>query len=342
MTSMPWLVAAAAFAFACMATPVVRGLALRLGIVDTPNHRSSHVRPTARAGGVAILLGAALAIAFFAPHAALRVAVALTAAAIAIVGFIDDVRGLRASLRLVVQLAAAAVAAIGGALIIRTIDVPLRAPLALGLLALPLTVFWLVAMTNAYNFMDGINGIASLQAIAAGGGLALIFVQRGDAGAAAVAAALAGAAAGFLPWNFPKASIFMGDVASGTLGFLFAALVVRAANDGESFIAASLVLLPFYADSGVTLLRRLARRERVFEAHRSHFYQRLNGHGWSHARVSLLWFALALCASGVAAAYRHMSSPSRAGAVIALVLLHVAVALAITAADRRRDRTAQA
>ena len=338
MTTLPWLVAAAAFAFTFAATPLARALALRLNIVDRPNHRSSHVRPTARAGGVAILLGVALAIISFAPQAPLPAAVVLGAAAIAIVGLIDDVRGLRASVRMAVHLAAAVTAVLVGALIIRTIDVPLRVPLVLGALAIPITIFWLVAMTNAYNFMDGINGIASLQAIAAGIGLSAIFLQRDDAGAAAVAAALAGAAAGFLPWNFPKASIFMGDVASGTLGFLFAALVVRAANDGESFVAASLVLLPFYADSGVTLLRRLARRERVFEAHRTHFYQRLNRHGWSHAAVSLLWFALACCSSAVAAGYQSMSSSARAIAVLMLIVVHIAVALCITRAERLRER----
>jgi UDP-N-acetylmuramyl pentapeptide phosphotransferase/UDP-N-acetylglucosamine-1-phosphate transferase len=337
MTSTMSTIAAVAFVFSLISTAAALAVALRFGIVDTPNHRSSHSRPTARAGGVALLLSAGLAVSINAPPRGLPPSLFVGAAAIAAIGLIDDIRGVRASIRLCVHLAAAVGATLGGGLVIRDVDPLVIQPVLLGAAAIPLTVLWLVGATNAYNFMDGINGIASLQAVAAGGGLAALFLQRRDVGGAAVAVALAGAAAGFLPWNFPKARIFMGDVASGTLGFLFGVLVVRAVVDGESFFSASLVLLPFWADAGVTLIRRALRRERIFEAHRTHFYQRLIRLRWPHAAVSTVWFFLAVCAAAVAVACSRLDAQLRLVLVSALFIVHVTVAAGITLAERRRD-----
>jgi UDP-N-acetylmuramyl pentapeptide phosphotransferase/UDP-N-acetylglucosamine-1-phosphate transferase len=145
-----------------------------------------------------------------------------------------------------------------------------------------------------------------------------------------LAIAVAGAATGFLPWNFPHAKIFMGDVGSGALGAMLALMAVRVAALGGLIIAAALPLLPFIFDTAVTLVRRIARGERFYTAHRSHFYQRLTILGWSHAEVTLVWSVLALAGAAVSLFWY------RAVAVVLVVLCNVAVAIAITIAERRR------
>lgn len=328
--------AGAAFALAFVATPLCRRAVLALGVVDVPNERSSHVQPTPRSGGIAILLPLALPLAF-ASNGQWRVALLLTVV-IAGVGLADDVRPLGAGVRLVVHVAAAGSAVVWGGFVLRAVTVPPSVVLSLGAFAIPLTLLFIVGLTNAYNFMDGINGIASVEAIVAGAALAYLLLQGGDRSGAAIAIAVAAAAAGFLPWNFPRATIFMGDVGSGALGFLLAILVVRYSADGGSIVAAVLPLLPFILDTSVTLLRRFFRRERVFAAHRSHFYQRLNILGWTHARVTSLCGGLAVGGAVVSVAWSSLTPSAQFLAAGAVVTLNVIVGVGIAAAERMHRR----
>jgi Fuc2NAc and GlcNAc transferase len=175
------------------------------------------------------------------------------------------------------------------------------APLGLaGSVGAALFIVWCV---NLYNFMDGIDGIAAGQGVVAALAGAALCGARGDLGLACAALTVAGANAGFLVWNWAPARIFMGDVGSGLLGFLFAVLGLAAEREGAvPLLAWVLLFAPFVADATITLIRRVARREAWYAAHRSHAYQRAVQAGWPHARVSAATMALAVGEIPLAAA----------------------------------------
>jgi len=300
----PALAALVAFAATCLLTPLVRAGARRWGFLDRPNERSSHSRIVPRGGGVAILAGVGLTLALAPslwppkPAAAALLAGALVVAA---VGLCDDRFGLSPAVRLAFQV----LAAVGFVSVAGGIDrVPLPHPLdvTLGPAGPAAGVLWLVTVVNFYNFMDGIDGLAGVQAVVTGAGIALAAF---DPFASLLGAALAGAAAGFLIFNWSPASIFLGDVGSGVVGFALAALPFLAVPESRastlSFVAASLWL--FLADATWTLVRRMARGERPHQAHREHLYQRLVSTGWGHSRVSggMGVAAAALAAAALAA-----------------------------------------
>jgi UDP-GlcNAc:undecaprenyl-phosphate GlcNAc-1-phosphate transferase len=320
-----------AFALALVVTPLLRHVARRLELLDVPNERSSHRHPTPRTGGIAICAGLVAGAAAYLDR---PLAVVLGATvAMAVVGLVDDLRGLPARVKLVAQLALGGVAVAGGGLGLQAVDLPgLRLPL--GPLAFVAAVVWITAVTNAFNFMDGINGIAGLHAMVCGGTLAALALERGDLPALALALALAAAAAGFLPWNFPSGSIFMGDVGSASLGFLLGSLVLREAQVGGSFLRALLPLLPFLLDTGATLVRRAGRRERLFEAHRTHYYQRLCSLGFSHPAVTAAWTILAL----LGAAGSLLWPAGRPGGQLLLIGLLLAVHATLAGAIALREK----
>jgi UDP-N-acetylmuramyl pentapeptide phosphotransferase/UDP-N-acetylglucosamine-1-phosphate transferase len=276
-----------------------------LGVVDRPNSRSSHTKVTPRGGGLAIVAVAVLAAAVAAvlyPSAAVRLAaLVIPAVAIAAVSWIDDIRTLQNRVRFSVHLAAAvaAVVVLGP---VRAVDLGSFGSLELGAAGWPLTILWIVGLTNAFNFMDGIDGIAGITAAAAGGGLAAAAWLLGGPAVGAVALAFAGAALGFLSQNWPPARIFMGDVGSAFCGFVIAVLplAMPPADVPRIVPVAVLAMWPFIFDTLFTLVRRLRRGENIFQAHRSHLYQRLVIAGWSHRATSSLYGALAAMAAAIA------------------------------------------
>ncbi len=295
------LVATAALVLAAAATPVFRAFALRGGLVDRPNARSSHDRPVARGGGVPLLMAAAASLALAGPSTlgTAPLVVILCCLVIAAVGFCDDRSSLSPLTRLAFHFSAAiaVVWASGG---FERLPLPHPLDAELGWWGAPLAVVWIVAVVNFYNFLDGIDGLAAAQGTITGLGLAL---AGWDPFAAACGAAVAGACAGFLVHNWAPARIFMGDVGSGALGFLFASLPLLAPAPQRSravlFVALSLWF--FLVDATWTLARRIVRGERWYEAHRQHLYQQLVTAGASHARVtsSLALGALVLTAAAL-------------------------------------------
>ena len=320
---------ATAFLIAFLLTPFLRDFARRRGALDVPNERSSHRVPTPRNGGIAIVCGIAVAAIMFLRRDADRTAAVILGGALAtaLAAAADEWRPLPYWLRLAMQIGIAVVPPAAAGLLLHSIALPF-ASFSAGWIALPLTLFWIVGVVNAYNFMDGLNGIASLEAVVCGATMALLALRHGDAAGAALAAAVAGAAAGFLPWNL-RGSIFMGDIGSATLGFLFALMALRLVVEGESIVAAALPLAPFLLDTALTLVRRILKRERFYEAHRSHFYQRLNQLGWPHAAVSVLWAALAAACGAAALAYGGWSDSTRGAVLAAVVLVHAGLFAAI-------------
>ena len=281
-------VAAVVFALSWALTRAVR-LYAEKKLIDVPNERSSHARRGPRGGGLALvaalLLG--LVLLYLAGIISLRLLLAIAPGAVAVagVGWIDDHGGVAARWRAVVHFgsAFAALWALGGMPVLRFgFAAPHVGPL--GWIVAAIGIVW---VTNLYNFMDGIDGIAGGQAVSVGVLGAALLVLTGAPGLAAAALLVAAASAGFLAWNWPPARIFMGDVGSGTLGFVFAVIAVASENAGALPLLGWVVLMGvFVVDATVTLVRRLLRRERVYQAHRSHAYQRAVQGGFSHGRVS--------------------------------------------------------
>lgn len=251
----------------------------RLGVMDLPNHRSSHRRPTIRGGGVAcwagIVVVALIALAFGVSIPAWSL---LAASLLAGLGFADDLHPLPAVGRLGAQVAVGASLGLvlGGAELA-----------ALGALAVPVAV-------NAVNFMDGINGITALT-VAAWATVVLFAATTGVTATALLAALCLGSALGFLPWNAFRARMFLGDSGSYLFGALIAATVLQSAADGGS---PWLVLAPmtvYLFDTGYTLLRRILRSEPLMVAHRDHIYQHLVAtQNWSHLAVAAIVASLTL------------------------------------------------
>lgn len=288
----PYLLAAAA---TVGLTGLVRRYALAHEILDIPNHRSSHVRPTPRGGGlgfVAVFLIGAAVILYrsFPAKPGLPMAL-LGGIPIAVVGWIDDRKRLSVWTRLGVQVLSAmwAVGWLGG-----LPDLELgEGVLPLGFLAYPAGVLLVTWTTNFYNFMDGIDGLATVQGILGSAGLGFLLFLEGSHRAAHLYWLICATLAGFLVWNWPPARIFMGDVGSGFLGFTFAVLAIQTENRGHFPLGIWLMILgPFVVDATLTLVRRLLKRERFLEGHRTHAYQLAVQHGFSHRTVTLAWAAI--------------------------------------------------
>jgi len=275
------------------------------GMLDLPNERGSHALPTPRGGGlaiVAVVSAAALLAAVLHPESLRPLAGAiLPALAVAAVSWFDDVRSVPIRVRFAVHFAAAvaATAVLGP---VERIELGSFGAFDLGVAAWPLTVFWIVGLINAFNFMDGIDGIAGITALAGGVALAAAAWISGATAIGAVAAAFAAASLGFLMWNWPPARVFMGDVGSTFCGMLLAVLPLAVGAESKPRVVpvAVFVMWPFIFDTGFTLLRRLANRENIFQPHRSHIYQRLAIAGWPHRVVSGLYGGLASMAAVIA------------------------------------------
>ncbi len=275
-------------------TGLIRRRAMQSGMLDRPNERSSHNTPTPRGGGLAVLIvtgaGIAVAIAIELLPAAVGLAVLPGYLAIGWIGWRDDRQGVPASIRFVVHLASAAwllvviEATLGSGNMIASV----HAVAVAGFLWI--SIAW---ATNVFNFMDGIDGIAGSQGIflgAAGVGIAIL---QGQPGFAVLWAVVAGSCAGFLVWNWPPARIFMGDVGSGSLGFLCAALPVVSGGGRLDAIWPWVILWStFVVDATVTLIRRAMRREAVHKAHRSHAYQWMSRRWNSHTRVTVCFISI--------------------------------------------------
>ncbi len=268
--------------------------------MDVPNERSSHSRPTPRGGGIAIVVGALMGLGVSGLMQGARispagVAILTAASSVALVSLIDDLRSLSPVLRLVTHLAAA-IAVLHWLPLPMAVDVPGVGPVTIGHAATVLAFLWIVAVTNIYNFMDGIDGLAGGQGLVAGtlwGSAGLI---AGDWFLACIGFAIAASCAIFLVRNWAPATIFMGDAGSAFLGFIFAVLPLlasRGALGARAWPFGVFVLWLFLFDATLTLARRLGRGENLFRAHRDHLYQRLAVGEVTHARVSRLYIALA-------------------------------------------------
>jgi UDP-N-acetylmuramyl pentapeptide phosphotransferase/UDP-N-acetylglucosamine-1-phosphate transferase len=265
-------------------------------ILDHPNERSLHDRPVPRGGGLPILIAMGVcgaAVAFFYPVLEL-VGMGFGTLIVAVVSFIDDRYSITPVGRLVAHVAASAVILYSG-FVLHGLEIPGMSwdwpPIA----GAVLSAVFIVWMINLYNFMDGMDGFAGGMAVFGFGTFAVMGWTAGHDAFLAVCLIIAAASVGFLFFNFPPARIFMGDVGSSTLGLLAATLSLWGARDDIfPFWIALLVFSPFIVDATVTLFRRLLRRDKIWQAHKTHFYQRLVQSGWGHRKTVLFEYAIML------------------------------------------------
>lgn len=278
---------------------LIRRYAERQQIIDHPNERSSHVTPTPRGAGLAIVvlvIGMGL---WFAREAgwSRSLIYIVCGLVIAWLGWRDDVSSLSARLRFAVQGLVAAVS-IYGLGYFKAVTIPLFGELQLGVVGVIITFLWIVGLINAYNFMDGIDGIAGGVALAGALGWMLLASHMHNNFVFWIALAIAASSLGFLGHNWSPAKIFMGDVASTFLGYTFAVLpLLSATQGGDALMLGTLLMWTFIMDSSVTFFQRLFKGEKLLYGHRSHLYQRLVIGGYKHATVSMLYILLTLLAS---------------------------------------------
>lgn len=277
----------------------------RFHILDQPNDRSLHTQPTPRSGGLAIvaavyLCGIAAIYYLGRPQEPFYGWMAGSGLLVAGISYVDDQITLPSGLRFIVHVSAATLLIFGGGIISR-LQLPgleLALPSWAGVIVTTLFVVW---MLNLYNFMDGMDGFAGGMAVLGFGTFAVLGLLAGAMLFAVLNLIIASAALGFLVFNLPPARIFMGDVGSSTLGFLAASMALWAEHERLFPLwIAVLVFSPFIVDASVTLIRRMIRGERVWQAHKTHYYQRLVQAGWGHRRT-VLWEYGLMAACGLLA-----------------------------------------
>ncbi len=269
-----------------------------LRVMDHPNARSLHSIPRPRAGGVAILVAFFVGMGLLALllESTISPFILLSVLIIAAISFLDDCYALGAGLRFFIHFCAAALLVMSGFELV-ILELPGFSWQWPEFIALLVSSFFIVWLINLYNFMDGMDGFAAGMAIVGFSCFALLGWQAQHYAFMSANLIVVGAVAGFLWFNFPPAKIFMGDTGSSTLGLLVAAYSLWASVERVFPIwVALLVFSPFIVDASATLTRRLLNGERVWEAHRSHFYQRLVQLGWGHKKTVLYAYLLmSLC-----------------------------------------------
>jgi len=273
------------------------------GVVDIPNERSSHGAATVRGAGLAMAVAwsvCCLVVILLQPRQ-LTVGLAVLGLGIglSLVGFWDDLSTLNPGVRFVAQILLCLTAVVLG-LRTESLTFPGLPVLNLGILAIPLCALGLLTMVNFFNFMDGIDGLAVGHTLVAAIVLLAAAVLVHAFTIAVLAASLAGVAAGFLPLNWSPARCFMGDAGSYFCGGTLGSLLILGQRSGIPLLLIGLASAAFFADAGITLVVRLAKGKRIWQAHHSHLYQRMVSAGWSHGQVAGLYIGVA-AATGTAA-----------------------------------------
>ena len=308
------------FFMACWGTSCLCRLTSKVFPLDHPNARSLHAVPTPRTGGVAIIVSLFLGLVTARVLGLLLMREDLAWSSwthlgslmlgltmlLGLVSFADDRGGVPVWVRLGCQFFASSVLVLGAGLVLSVIDVPLFGVIAFGWLGIPFTIVFLVWFTNLYNFMDGMDGFAGGMTAFGCGFLAYFAWVAGHNFIFVSALFLSVASAGFLWHNFPPAKIFMGDVGSVSSGFLCGALIVWGCRDQVFDVWVPMIVFsPFILDASVTLIRRVWQREKVWVAHRTHYYQRLVRSGWGHRKAVLAEYAVMAFCGGFALLYHY-------------------------------------
>jgi len=332
------------FILSLVGTHVFKRIAYRYQIMDIPNLRSSHSLPTPRGGGVAIFFSFYVVL-FFTLFIFEKGAfnwkwvggLFWGGMVVSFSGFLDDVKKLSLFYRLLAQIVAGLILILSG-LSFKTIEIPFWKEIALGDWGIFLTLIWVVWIVNLYNFMDGIDGLAAGVGMIAAFFFSLVLGKTGNDLISLSGMILAGCNAGFLIHNFPPAKIFLGDIGSSLIGFLFAGLALIGNNHLKEPLPIWIPILllgSFIFDTGVTLLRRMLKREKWFSAHRSHFYQRLTNFHLTHRQVSLIEYGVTVLLGLSSLVYMEASPMLRGCLLIGWIFFFTAGALMIRFHEKR-------
>lgn len=322
------------FAVAYALTGLVRIYARRTRMVDSPNDRTLHEGEIPRGGGLAIVAVMLICLSLLELVYAEPMILPITVVAVALgaLGWVDDRFGLGPLIKIGVQIVVAvyAVSHVGAP----NSMVVAGYTLEFGSWAVLLSVLWIVWMTNAYNFMDGIDGIAASHTAIVGCTMGVWFALDHNAAMALFCYAIMAASLGFLIWNWTPARIFMGDVGSVTLGGIFATLaIVGNTHDGVPLTAYIILFGVFLFDTIITLVRRLIQGKVVWNPHREHFYQRATTTGLGHAFVTVSVIVVTLVLAALASLERFQVAPTALWPLLAMVLL-TALAVVVTLRER--------
>ena len=333
--ALPVVALGAGVASGLAATALSIVLLRRSAVFDVPNQRSSHATPTVRGGGVGLIAGCLVAVAVGESGSWDRgwLAVVLVAGlGFAALGLLDDLTASQPALRRLgfqVLIAAAAVTVGRG-------ELP-RGRYVAALVAVA-SALWIVSYVNAFNFMDGINGISVVQAVVAGAAIAVAAHHQHKYALEVAAVALVAGAVGFAPYNFGRAKVFLGDVGSYFAGAWLAGLVLVSLRSGIPREVAVAPVALYATDTGVTLIRRVCRGESWLSAHRQHVYQRLVDLGWSHTATSGFVLAMIAACSMLGFVSFTTAEAWRAAADCGIVLVIAMYLMSPAAIGRRRPR----
>lgn len=315
-----------AFIASILLTPLVKRLAFRIGAVDAPNYRKVHARIMPRLGGLAIY--GAFIIGFFflkfmtgfeSPY---MYAILIAATIIVITGVIDDMHEISAKAKLIGQVLAAGIVVFGGGIQINEINLPFGGEIAFGWLSIPLTILWIVGITNAINLIDGLDGLAAGVSTIALITLAAMAMTMGNGIVIAMASILAASTIGFLFYNFHPAKIFMGDTGALFLGFMisvFALLGFKNVTVIALIIPVIMLGVPI-SDTFFAIVRRLRMKQKWSDPDKSHLHHRLLDLGFSHRQTVLLIYAIAIM-FGIAAIIFSMATVWGAILLVAVILV---------------------
>jgi len=332
------LAALTAFGISAWLTRSFCNPASRFHILDHPNERSLHSRPTPRTGGVAVVVAIMVALTLLTVWEGMSRSIlwiSLSMLIVAAISFVDDRRGLSVQVRLFGHLTSSVILVATGT-ILSSASLPGTMWIWPVWIATGFSLMYLIWMINLYNFMDGMDGLAGGMAVIGFGTFAVLGFLAGNPLFAALTMVIATAAGGFLVFNFPPARIFIGDTGSSMLGLLAGAMTLWAARDGIfPFWTGLLVFSPFLVDATVTLFRRLLRGERVWVAHKTHYYQRLVQLGWSHRKTVLAEYSLMLACSVSAVTIRYLDEAWQGGLLVAWCLAYIGLMTGVTRLEKR-------
>jgi UDP-GlcNAc:undecaprenyl-phosphate GlcNAc-1-phosphate transferase len=338
---------------ALMTTPIVISFARRLNIVDRPGVRKVHSKPIPRIGGVAIFLstmGLIIPVLFlqnvfgdsFRSFLPKVVALLFSAGFVFLIGLVDDIRGLRVRVKLLAQFVAAVVVCYAG---IRIDSITLADSLVvnLGWLSWPLTILWVVGISNAVNFVDGLDGLAAGICTVTCGVIVILSLYFGSPVMTIIMLSLMGALTGFLFFNFNPAKIFMGDSGSLFLGFFIASSSVLCAAKAETLVGLALPALalgiPIF-DTLLSMLRRFLERRSMFSPDRSHFHHRLLALGFRQRHAVIVAYAMTLLAAGLGMFMLFTRSAQTLVVFISILLLLVMVFMVVGSVGLRETMAA--
>ncbi|RJP77117.1 MAG: undecaprenyl/decaprenyl-phosphate alpha-N-acetylglucosaminyl 1-phosphate transferase [Desulfobacteraceae bacterium] len=337
------LFAAGLFTLSCI---VCYFMAKRVQIMDIPNDRSSHDTPVPKSGGIVIVitfLCGVISIYLFGDATLIRdeyfFGFLFSALFIAVISFYDDIADKSFFFKLVSHIIAAGVVIASG-IVIREIALPWVGQVQLGLFGYFLTFLWIIGLTNAYNFMDGLNGMAAGPAVINGLFFCVLSYSQGSTFVYIICYTIIAGALGFLVFNFPVPRLFMGDVGSAFLGFVFSTLGIIAAlydHSHTSLFVMPLLLFNFIYDTSFTFVRRLLKRENVFSAHRTHLYQLFNQLGYSHVQVSCFHFGQCIAQGIGAYVMINIYGSNRVFVFIPFLLFQILYSIVIVSKARKKN-----